>query len=94
MYLSTEKKKEIFQKHGEVDTNTGSAEGQVALFTYRIAHLTGHLKKNRKDFSTQLSLQKLVGKRRALLAYLFKKDINRYRAIIKSLGLRDIIKSI
>jgi small subunit ribosomal protein S15 len=94
MYLSTEKKKEIFQKHGEVDTNTGSAEGQVALFTYRIAHLTGHLKKNRKDFSTQLSLQKLVGKRRALLAYLFKKDINRYRAIIKALGLRDIIKSI
>jgi small subunit ribosomal protein S15 len=94
MYLSTEKKKEIFQKHGEVETNTGSAEGQVALFTYRIAHLTGHLKTNRKDFSTQLALQKLVGKRRALLAYLFKKDINRYRAIIKSLGLRDIIKSI
>ncbi len=94
MYLSTEKKKEIFKQHGEVETNTGSAEGQVALFTYRIAHLTGHLKKNRKDFSTQLSLQKLVGKRRALLAYLFKKDINRYRAIIKSLGLRDIIKSI
>jgi small subunit ribosomal protein S15 len=50
------------------------------------------LKKNKKDFSTQLSLQKLVGKRRALLAYLFKKDINRYRAIIKALELRDIIK--
>ncbi len=94
MYLSTEKKKEIFAQHGEVDTNTGSAEGQVALFTYRIAHLTGHLKKNKKDFSTQLALQKLVGKRRALLAYLFKKDITRYRAIIKALGLRDIIKSI
>lgn len=94
MYLSTEKKKEIFEQHGGADTNTGSAEGQVALFTYRIAHLTGHLKKNKKDFSTQLALQKLVGKRRALLAYLFKKDINRYRAIIKSLGLRDIIKSI
>lgn len=94
MYLSTEKKQEIFKQHGEVETNTGSAEGQVALFTYRIAHLTGHLKKNKKDFSTQLALQKLVGKRRALLAYLFKKDINRYRAIIKSLGLRDIIKSI
>jgi small subunit ribosomal protein S15 len=94
MYLSTEKKKEIFKEHGNSETNTGSAEGQVALFTYRIAHLTGHLKKNRKDFSTQLALQKLVGKRRALLAYLYKKDINRYRAIIKSLGLRDIIKSI
>ncbi|WP_353138375.1 30S ribosomal protein S15 [Pseudopedobacter sp.] len=94
MYLSTEKKKEIFKQHGNSETNTGSAEGQVALFTYRIAHLTGHLKSNKKDFSTQLALQKLVGKRRALLAYLYKKDINRYRAIIKSLGLRDIIKSI
>ena len=94
MYLSTEKKKEIFKEHGNSETNTGSAEGQVALFTYRIAHLTGHLKSNKKDFSTQLALQKLVGKRRALLAYLYKKDINRYRAIIKSLGLRDIIKSI
>ena len=68
MYLSKESKAEIFQKHGEVATNTGSAEGQVALFTYRIAHLTEHLKKNRKDFSTQLSLQKLVGKRRGILA--------------------------
>ena len=94
MYLSTEKKKEIFKEHGNSETNTGSTEGQVALFTYRIAHLTGHLKANKKDFSTQLALQKLVGKRRALLAYLYKKDINRYRAIIKSLGLRDIIKSI
>lgn len=94
MYLSTEKKKEIFKQHGESETNTGSTESQVALFTYRIAHLTEHLKKNKKDFSTQLALQKLVGKRRGLLAYLYKKDINRYRAIIKSLGLRDIIKSI
>ncbi|RZK55332.1 MAG: 30S ribosomal protein S15, partial [Pedobacter sp.] len=68
MYLSPEKKAEIFKQHGEVETNTGSAEGQVALFTYRIAHLTEHLKKNRKDFSTQLSLQKLVGKRRGILA--------------------------
>ena len=92
MYLSTEVKKEIFAKHGGSATNTGSAEGQVALFTTRIAHLTNHLKKNKKDFSTQLSLQKLVGKRRALLAYLYKKDIERYRAIIKALELRDIIK--
>ena len=92
MYLSTEWKQEIFAKHGGAATNTGSTEGQVALFTNRIAHLTGHLKKNKKDFSTQLSLQKLVGKRRALLAYLYKKDINRYRAIIKALELRDIIK--
>ena len=92
MYLSKEAKAEIFAKHGGEATNTGSTEGQVALFTTRIAHLTGHLKKNRKDFSTQLSLQKLVGKRRGLLAYLFHKDINRYRAIIKALELRDIIK--
>ena len=92
MYLSTEWKQEIFAKHGGAATNTGSTEGQVALFTNRIAHLTGHLKKNKKDFSTQLSLQKLVGKRRALLAYLYNKDIERYRAIIKALQLRDIIK--
>lgn len=92
MYLSKEKKAEIFAKHGNSATNTGSSEGQVALFTTRIAHLTEHLKKNRKDFSTQFALQKLVGKRRALLAYLYKKDINRYRAIIKALELRDIIK--
>ena len=92
MYLSTEYKADIFAKHGKGATDTGSAEGQVALFTARIAHLTGHLKQNKKDFSTQLSLQKLVGKRRALLAYLYKKDINRYRAVIKALELRDIIK--
>ena len=92
MYLSTEYKKEIFAQHGGSETNTGSTEAQVALFTARIAHLTGHLKKNKKDFSTQLSLQKLVGKRRGLLAYLYKKDIGRYRAIIKALQLRDIIK--
>ena len=92
MYLSTEYKANIFAKHGKGATDTGSAEGHVALFTARIAHLTGHLKQNKKDFSTQLSLQKLVGKRRAILAYLYKKDINRYRAIIKALELRDIIK--
>ena len=56
MYLSNEFKAEIFAKHGKGATDTGSAEGQVALFTARIAHLTGHLKNNRKDFSTQLSL--------------------------------------
>jgi small subunit ribosomal protein S15 len=88
MYLSTEKKKEIFGSFGKSEADTGSAEGQIALFTHRISHLTGHLKKNRKDFSTQLSLTKLVGKRRALLNYLMKKDITRYRAIVKKLELR------
>ncbi len=92
MYLSKEVKAEIFAKHGKGAADTGSAEGQIALFTTRIAHLTGHLKSNRKDFGTQLSLQKLVGKRRALLSYLYNKDIERYRAIIKALSLRDIIK--
>lgn len=88
MYLNTEKKKEIFAKHGGADTNTGSSEGQIALFTYRISHLTEHLKKNRKDYGTQRALQLLVGKRRSLLDYLKKKDIERYRAIVKELGLR------
>lgn len=88
MYLSSEKKQEIFAKHGKSAQDTGSSEGQIALFTFRIAHLTEHLKQNRKDFSTQRSLIKLVGKRRSLLDYLKRKDIERYRAIIKELGLR------
>ncbi len=88
MYINTEIKKEIFAKHGGSETNTGSAEAQIALFTFRISNLTEHLKKNRKDFGTQRSLQLLVGKRRSLLDYLKKKDIERYRAIVKELGLR------
>ncbi|WP_224489588.1 30S ribosomal protein S15 [Robertkochia flava] len=88
MYLTKEVKAEIFKKHGGKENNTGSAEGQIALFTHRINHLTGHLKKNRKDFNTERSLVRLVGKRRSLLDYLKKKDINRYRAIVKELGLR------
>ncbi len=87
MYLDSQKKKEIFAEHGG-ETNTGSPEGQIALFTYRIAHLTGHLKANHKDYNTQRSLIKLVGKRRNLLNYLKKVDIERYRAIVKKLGLR------
>ncbi|THD67324.1 30S ribosomal protein S15 [Robertkochia marina] len=88
MYLTKEVKAEIFKKHGGSEGNTGSAEGQIALFTHRINHLTGHLKKNRKDFNTERSLVRLVGKRRSLLDYLKKKDIERYRAIVKELGLR------
>ncbi len=88
MYLAPEKKTAIFEKHGGSATNTGSAEGQIALFSYRISHLTEHLKKNRHDFATQRSLQLLVGKRRSLLDYLKKKEISRYRAIVKELGLR------
>ena len=88
MYLTKETKAEIFKKHGKTATNTGSTEGQIALFTHRINHLTGHLKNNHKDFNTERSLVKLVGKRRSLLDYLMKKDILRYRAIVKELGLR------
>lgn len=88
MYLDTKVKKDIFKKHGGSDTNTGSTEGQVALFTYRISHLTEHLKKNRKDYGTQRALQLLVGKRRSLLDYLKNKDIEKYRALVKDLGLR------
>jgi len=88
MYLAAEKKSEIFKKHGKSEKDTGSSEGQIALFTYRINHLTEHLKKNRKDFNTERSLVKLVGKRRSLLDYLMKTDILRYRAIVKELGLR------
>lgn len=89
MYLSSEKKEELFSKYGKSNKDTGSAESQIALFSYRIAHLTEHLKLNRKDFGTQHSLVKLVGKRRSLLNYLKRKDIERYRSIIKELGLRS-----
>jgi small subunit ribosomal protein S15 len=88
MYLTKEVKENIFSKHGKSATDTGTSEGQIALFTFRINHLTEHLKKNRKDYNTERSLVKLVGKRRSLLAYLKKTEINRYREIIKELGLR------
>ena len=88
MYLTTEVKKQFFSEHGGSETNTGSSEAQIALFSHRINHLTEHLKRNRKDFGTQRSLIALVGKRRKLLNYLTKTDITRYRAIVAKLGLR------
>lgn len=88
MYLTNETKKTIFAKHGKSEKDTGSAEGQIALFTFRISHLTEHLKSNKKDYGTQRSLIRLVGKRRSLLDYLYKTDITRYRAIVKELDLR------
>ena len=90
MYLSKEKKEEIFGNHGrsKAKTDTGSPESQIALFSYRIKHLTAHLKTNRKDYSTQQGLLTLVGKRRRLLDYLAKIDIERYRAVIAELGIR------
>jgi small subunit ribosomal protein S15 len=88
MYLTSEVKKEIFTKYGKSAQNTGSAEGQIALFTHRINHLSAHLKGQKKDFSTERALIRLVGKRRSLLDYLQKKDITRYRQIINELGIR------
>lgn len=90
MYLNTEKKQELFANHGRLKstTDTGSPESQIALFTHRINHLTEHLKTHKKDHSSRTGLLKLVGKRRSLLDYLYKKDIERYRAIIAELKLR------
>tara|TARA_B100001057_G_scaffold273231_1_gene273572 strand:+ start:4388 stop:4657 length:270 start_codon:yes stop_codon:yes gene_type:complete len=88
MYLTSKVKQEIFKDNGSSPNDTGSAEGQIALFTYRINHLTNHLKSNKKDFTTQKSLLKLVGKRKSLLSYLKDKNIERYRTIIKKLSLR------
>ena len=82
MYLDAAKKQEIFSKYGKSNTDTGSAESQIALFSYRIARLTEHLKLNRKDYSTERALTM------ALLDYLKDRDIERYRAIVKELGLR------
>jgi small subunit ribosomal protein S15 len=88
MYLTSEVKKGIFKKNGSSDKDSGAAEGQIALFTLRISHLTEHLKSNKKDFGTQRALISLVGKRRSMLDYLKKNDIERYRAVLKSLDLR------
>ncbi|NLU40222.1 MAG: 30S ribosomal protein S15 [Bacteroidales bacterium] len=88
MYLTSEQKKEFFAKHGKNEADTGSAEGQIAMFSFRIAHLTEHLKRNRKDFGTQRALLAMVGKRRRLLDYLKERDIERYRSIVKELNLR------
>lgn len=81
-------KKEIFKEYGGTETNTGSVEGQVALFTARINKISDHLKSNKKDFSSTRTLLQLVGKRKRLLQYLAKKDINKYRELIEKLNLR------
>ena len=88
MYLDAAKKQEIFGKYGKSNTDTGSTEAQIALFSYRISRLTEHMKLNRKDYSTERALTMLVAKRPRLLDYLKAKDITRYRAIVKELGLR------
>ena len=90
MYLAREEKAGLFKNHGRLksETDTGSPESQIALFTYRIKHLTEHLQTNKLDHSSRKGLLKLVGKRRRLLNYLIKIDIERYRAVIADLGIR------
>ncbi|MCR5444507.1 MAG: 30S ribosomal protein S15 [Bacteroidales bacterium] len=88
MYLTKEKKEEIFAQYGKSKNDTGSAEGQIALFTYRIQHLTELMKEHKKDQVSERALVGLVGKRRKMLDYLKETDIERYRAIVKQLGLR------
>lgn len=88
MPLTKEQKLEIIKKFGKNEKDTGRTEVQVALLTYRINELTEHLKKNPKDHHSRRGLLKLVGQRRRLLNYLTRKDVNRYRELIKELGLR------
>lgn len=88
MYLTKEKKEEIFAQYGKSAKDTGNAEGQIALFTYRIQNLTELMKQHKKDQVSERALVGLVGKRRRMLDYLKEKDIERYRAIVKQLGLR------
>jgi small subunit ribosomal protein S15 len=88
MTLTVEKKKEIIEKYAQHEGDTGSPEVQVALLTSRVQYLTDHLRQHRKDHHSRRGLLMLVGQRRRLLNYLRKKDVNRYRALIASLGLR------
>jgi small subunit ribosomal protein S15 len=88
MTLTADQKQEIVAKHGKDTTDTGSTEVQVALLTSRINHLTEHLREHKKDHHSRRGLLMLVGQRRRLLKYLQQKDLDRYRALIKELGLR------
>ena len=86
MSITAEEKKEIFKKFGNSETDTGSTEGQIALLTKRINDLTDHLKDNQLDHASRRGLLKMVGKRRRLLNYLMKNDIEKYRELIKSVS--------
>ena len=87
-YLTTEKKANIFAEFGGLAANTGSIEGQIALLTERISQISKHLQSNKKDFSTHRGLMQLVGKRKRLLTYLQKHNLQGYRSLIEKLGLR------
>jgi small subunit ribosomal protein S15 len=88
MSITTEKKAGIFATYAGAETNTGSIEGQIALLTERISHISGHLQQNKKDFSTHRGLMQLVGRRRRLLNYLQKHNLSGYRSLIEKLGIR------
>ncbi len=88
MKLTTETKQQLFKTYGGSEKNTGSTEAQIALFTDRINHISGHLTTNKKDHANTRSLLKLVGKRRRLLNYLSKTNLNGYRSLIEKLGIR------
>ena len=87
-YLPKEKMEEIFAQYGGSAKNTGSTEGQIALFTFRIAELSNHLQSNQKDHSSRRTLLQLVGKRKRLLGYLAKRDITKYRELLETLNIR------
>ncbi len=88
MSVSPERKQEIIKEHAQQDGDTGSPEVQVAILTERIRNLTDHFKGNHKDNHSRRGLLMMVNKRRNLLAYLKKKDVERYNALIQKLGLR------
>ena len=88
MPLNTESKREIISSNRQHDTDTGSSEVQIALLSKRIEELTEHFKVHKKDHHSRVGLLKLVGRRRRLLNYLRSRDIERYREIVKKLGLR------
>ena len=88
MALTTEKKQEIVKKYARNEKDTGSCEVQIAILTEEINTLTEHMKEHKHDYHSQRGLLKKVGQRRSMLNYLAKKEIQRYRDIIKQLGLR------
>ncbi|RYD58441.1 MAG: 30S ribosomal protein S15 [Sphingobacteriales bacterium] len=87
-HLTAEKKANIFKTFGENEKNTGSIEGQIAMLTERINHISTHLKSNKKDFSTQRGLMGMVGRRKRLLQYLTRTNLTSYRSLIEQLGIR------
>ena len=90
--ITKDRKAELIAQYGKDEKDSGSAAVQVAILTERIRELTEHMKSHKKDFHTRRGLLMLVGKRRRLLSYIKKGDVEAYRALIKSLGIRDNIQ--